>query len=754
MNDRVKTIIIIIPVVLIIFGSMAATVSATQYSLTLAGPQTVAAGQTFVVSGVYTEGGEGKAGISVDIFDVTSDSICSACHDNTGTKIGSAITGEGGVYKTTVGPLSGGDYVFGALVVGSSITHPGVESDPLNVHVFSCSITLVGPETATATKNFTINGTLSVGTTGIADATITLQRSIDNAIWSNVTTNQTNSTGGYQFSKNDSAAGTYYYRTAYDGNDTYGNTTSGVVEITVLSVAPPQSMRFTDGCDKSVYIGAPTHISAAWDPSSDPDVAGYRSYWRVTSPSGESTSVTIDVGLVTSTTFTFTPAVAGVYSIQLNCTAYTTAGIEGDASNTAACSVYANAPPTPLAVTAIDPSDNVLNVPYDKVINVTFNKSVQQSTNYSNITLANGSTKVGITTAITSDLLTITPTNALTRDMTYTVTIPRDAVKNGTFTLETDFISRFTTEPKKPTTLDASAPATASVTKNFTINGTLSAGNTLVDSQTITLQRSTDKIMWNNFTTNVTNATGDYQFSKNESAAGTSYYRTAYDGNDTYGNATSAVVTVQVYKMPTQLSAAANRTVVAINNPFTINGTLNTTDGTPIAGATVQLQKNISGTWQDAPLKTATTTASGTYRISTSESTVGTYQYRATYAGDDTYVGNNSTSVSVKVVSKASVQQDFATLRTTFNNQPNSAFMPGTKSALIAVLNAAELQMRYGHYSAAAYTLQYQFLVRTDGCALRGTPDTADLVRTCAAQGQLYPQVQNLIQELNALQGS
>jgi len=27
-------------------------------------------------------------------------------------------------------------------------------------------------------------------------------------------------------------------------------------------------------------------------------------------------------------------------------------------------------------------------------------------------------------------------------------------------------------------------------------------------------------------------------------------------------------------------------------------------------------------------------------------------------------------------------------------------------------------------------------------------------VRTCAAQGQLYPQVQNLIQELQALQGS
>jgi len=108
----------------------------------------------------------------------------------------------------------------------------------------------------------------------------------------------------------------------------------------------------------------------------------------------------------------------------------------------------------------------------------------------------------------------------------------------------------------------------------------------------------------------------------------------------------------------------------------------------------------------------------------------------------------------VKVVSKASVPQDFATLRTTFNNQPNSAFIPGTKRALLAVLNAAELQLRYDHYSAAAYILQSQFLIRTDGCALRSTPDITDLVRTCTAQSQLYPQVVNLIQELQALQGS
>jgi hypothetical protein len=184
-----------------------------------------------------------------------------------------------------------------------------------------------------------------------------------------------------------------------------------------------------------------------------------------------------------------------------------------------------------------------------------------------------------------------------------------------------------------------------------------------------------------------------------------------------------------------------------------VSGTLNTTDGVPVVGANVQLQKNVSGAWQDVTGKKNTTTTTGAYRISTSEPLAGIYQYRTTYGGNETYVGANSTSVSMKVVSKASVQQGLATLRATVNGLPDSAFYPGTKSALLAVLSTAELQVRYNKYGDAAYTLQSKFLVRTDGCALHRAPDTTDLVRTCLAQGQLYPQVMNQIKEIQALQG-
>jgi len=50
-----------------------------------------------------------------------------------------------------------------------------------------------------------------------------------------------------------------------------------------------------------------------------------------------------------------------------------------------------------------------------------------------------------------------------------------------------------------------------------------------------------------------------------------------------------------------------------------------------------------------------------------------------------------------------------------------------------------------------AQQLKSALLPRMNGCAKTGKPGSDDWVRTCAAQGQLYPQVQNLIQELQAL---
>ncbi len=165
-------------------------------------------------------------------------------------------------------------------------------------------------------------------------------------------------------------------------------------------------------------------------------------------------------------------------------------------------------------------------------------------------------------------------------------------------------------------------------------------------------------------------------------------------------------------------------------------------------------QKNVSGTWTDVSGKTNPTQSDGSYAISTSEPAVGTYQYRAVYAGKAVYGNATSHVVSVSVVSKASVLADLNALRLTVMGIPTSAFTPGTKIATLAVISAAEINVRVGSYGGATAELKNALLPRTDGCAKTGKPDSDDWVLTCAAQGQLYPQVQNLIQELQALHRS
>jgi 5-hydroxyisourate hydrolase-like protein (transthyretin family) len=116
-----------------------------------------------------------------------------------------------------------------------------------------------------------------------------------------------------------------------------------------------------------------------------------------------------------------------------------------------------------------------------------------------------------------------------------------------------------------------------------------------------------------------------------------------YVGDTSIGN----VYAIGTQQLATTLAATAAPTAVDINTPFTINGTLNTTDGTAVAGATIQLEKNVSGTWNN--VTTNVTNATGGYLFSNHESTAGTYYYRTAYDGNATYTNATSNDVSVNV---------------------------------------------------------------------------------------------------------
>jgi hypothetical protein len=105
-------------------------------------------------------------------------------------------------------------------------------------------------------------------------------------------------------------------------------------------------------------------------------------------------------------------------------------------------------------------------------------------------------------------------------------------------------------------------------------------------------------------------------------------------------------------------------------------------------------------------------------------------------------------------ITKDSVLNNLAALRTTVNSIPWYAFFPGTKYVLLDAINTATWQTKLGIYGAAAYTLQTKVVTRTDGCVLRGHPDITDYVRTCNAQKQLYGQATDTVADLKWLQSN
>lgn len=132
---------------------------------------------------------------------------------------------------------------------------------------------------------------------------------------------------------------------------------------------------------------------------------------------------------------------------------------------------------------------------------------------------------------------------------------------------------------------------------------------------------------------------------------------------------------------------------------------------------------------------------------------MGTYVIQLVVNDSHVDCAPDTVTVTVKPT-KATVVQDLATLKKAVNNLPNSAFRPGAKLALLALLNTANGQIALNRYVLAATTLK-SLVPRIDGCASAAKqPDKNDWIANCAAQTPVYSEVNYLIQELQALQGS
>ncbi|MGZ4846964.1 MAG: hypothetical protein ACXV3D_04865 [Halobacteriota archaeon] len=171
MDKKTLSASVIALIVIIAFVATTMTVSAADDSVTITGLSSIYAGQDLVVSGAYLEAGLPKAGTTIEVYDMGEPTMCSGCHEPVGTLVGSAVTGDNGVYTVSVVTPAAGDHVFRAIKVGSSAESP-LRSDPLKVHVIAWSLTLGVPtETIPTGQTFAVTGRYTEDGVGAAPQT-------------------------------------------------------------------------------------------------------------------------------------------------------------------------------------------------------------------------------------------------------------------------------------------------------------------------------------------------------------------------------------------------------------------------------------------------------------------------------------------------------------------------------------------------------------------------------------------------------
>ncbi|MFG2946792.1 Ig-like domain repeat protein [Streptomyces adustus] len=205
---------------------------------------------------------------------------------------------------------------------------------------------------------------------------------------------------------------------------------------------------------------------------------------------------------------------------------------------------------------------------------------------------------------------------------------------------------------KTPTTLTATAPATAIRGKALTVKGTLVSKEDAAPlaGATVTLTRTdTASPDGQVLGTAAVAADGTYTFADTPQAEGTATYSVSYAGDDSHAGATAAA-SVTVSKNATKLTATAPTTATR-GKALTVKGTLTSTPDAPAfpAGTKVTVTRTDEESPTGKALGTATVT-NGAYSFTDTPPSGGKVTYSVGYAGDADHTG--ATAAASVTVSK------------------------------------------------------------------------------------------------------
>jgi hypothetical protein len=109
---------------------------------------------------------------------------------------------------------------------------------------------------------------------------------------------------------------------------------------------------------------------------------------------------------------------------------------------------------------------------------------------------------------------------------------------------------------------------------------------------------------------------------------------------------TSTVASGDCYQKTTSLTISRNPSQIKRGESVTLTGVLRTTDNAPVAGATVKLERRLSGgSWSSA----GSTTSNGSGQVSLSNAPTRDAEYRWVYAGTGRFAGRTSGTAGVIV---------------------------------------------------------------------------------------------------------